>query len=349
MEQSSSVNTRRTPETQEPIQEKGSTTTPYLTDVVWNVAQWGWQKWTQDYSGPQRAMEDYFAADKYSSAQKLAHLVDNYSSLGFKDANAFVVFGQKLIQEGDTLKSEFEAILRPINGLEGILNLAKALYQPTESGRATIASFKENLRTDPSYLAQETGKIMESSISIGQKAVHLMLFLDTNSVTEEQVVACFEKLPQSEQKIFLKSNEENEEHEELTATNLKGLLESQITPLPIVEVMKNFQAQLLGETVKTLFAMLPESEQTMCLQFQATIHCERHPKTAEVKSGDYGQPVTLEASMAPGSKINPWLGFIGGRPFHHFMDSTSAKPCGETAKQAIDKMITRLKEAKDAK
>lgn len=346
MERISPENTRRTsnPELQKPIQQKGSTTTPYLTDVVWEAVQWGWQQWTQDYLGPQKAMEGYFVSKEYSPAQKLAYLASDWRSLGLSK-EGLTVFIEKLLyaSEGNVLKDEFHPIFGKFKAFSEIPEFAQALSEPDSlEGKRVLISLTEALRTDLAYLKDKTMKVMTSSLPIDQKAVYLMLFLSLTDVEDEDASACYAKIPEKERAFF--KNEDEIHLNDVSVSALKEIVLKKLTPLPVLEVMQSFQTEGLGKVVTQLHQIiLDKTLHQPLLNLQVIVKEEKEKRKLQTEQIDLG------TSIAPGTKVEYKLFSILGTEFNHFTECKESKPCGDVATQALTRMIAQFKKKQTEK
>lgn len=318
-----------------------TTSTP-VVDQLWGVVTWGWATLRGDYSGPQKAMEDFFVDDQKTATQKIDHLVAQYRSLGLKGDGLFA-FVEKLVfaPEGAVLKDEFRPIFTAMKGFSGLPDFVRALEGSAPEDRTMLCSLKEALRSDPTFLAGETSKVMASKLPTQQKAVHLMLFLNLRGVSDEQARECFDKIPAEEQAFF---GEDAVDLETVTVEQMRGVVQGKLAPLAVLEVMQSFQAQGFEGTVTKLHEdMLVRELRQPLLNLQVVVKEEKDKKKLQTEEVD------LAASVVPGTAVQYRLFSILGVEFNHFTGCDESKPCGDVATEALKRMIAELKKAAEAK
>lgn len=322
-------------ETVEEKEQQGSTTTTAFLDYVPQLASYFWATVTRDYSGPQRAMSDYFANPDITPAQKIDHLVAQHRSLGLS-GDALHAFIETLLCEGTVLKDEFRPIFTAITGFANLVEFTQALTQPTSvDGKRLLTALNEALRSDPAYLAGETAKVMQSRLPVEQKAVHLMLLLTLREVSDEQARACYSKLPEADQRFF---SEEEVDLEAIDVKGLQGVVGSKISPLAVMEVMQSFQAQGFGITVTQLHQnLLHKDFHQPLLNLQVVVKEEKEKKKLQTEVLD------LAASLAPKTAVQYKLFSFLGVEFNHFTACEHSKPCGDVATEALRRMIAETK------
>lgn len=316
---------------------QGSTTTTYATDYLRDAASWLWATVRRDYSGPQNLMRGFFANDGYSPAQKLDHLVAQWRSLGLSGDGLYAFIEQLVFApEGAVLKDEFRPIFGEFKAFIGLPEFVQALAQPnTTEGKRVLTSLQEALRTDPAYLAGKTMEAMASRLPIQEKAVHLMLFLNTRGVSDEQARACYAKIPVDQAAFF--GEEDVVDLGTVTVGEMQGVVGAKIDPLAVLNVMQSFQAQGFGITVTQLHeTMLERDFKRPLLNLQVAVKEEKDKKKVQTEAMD------LAASVIPGTAVEYQLFSILGKTFNHFTGCDVSKPCGDVATEALSRMIAEV-------
>lgn len=312
------------------------------------------------YGKPEENQKNFvtkFNGKGLTPGQQLSFLSPTeHKNLGFdaKDSEheGAVLFYGKLLCEGRQLKGEFNCIEK-LPEYTSLKDFVHALTFPNEQKSvAMLNAFKEGLRNDPGVLAEQTALVMGEKLPVEQKVVHMMNLLNCEGVTIKQAQACVAKIPVEELKVFQCETHQTSDliTKEQKVETLKGVVkavydETIKNPTVVLNAMLYFQERNLGDAVKKHFALLSKENQAAVLKLQAEKYVEKH-KDAKLYT-ENKQEVSLEASRAPGETVNAWCwGYIGGEPFHHFMEHRDAKPCGDTAKYSVTAMIKELEKKK---
>lgn len=283
-------------------------------------------------------MKDFFENDSYSPAQKLDHLVAQWRSLELS-GDALYTFIQQLVvkPEEEALKDEFCRFFVKFEASKVLSEFAQALAQPnTTEGKRGLTFLQEELRTDPAYLAGTTKEAMASRLPPDEKAVHLMLFLNTKEVSDEQARECYAKILAEDQAFF---GEKVVDLETVTVREMQDVVKAKIAPLAVLNVMRSFQEQGFGLTVTQLHeTLLHEDYKQPLLNFQVIVKEEKEGQKEQTEAMD------LDVSIAPGTSVQFYLYVFGGKTFNHFTGCDESKPCGDVATEALSRMIAKVGE-----